>query len=86
MFQVFDKAGELECIRKLRDISSLGHIDAKLELCKYYASSKYGGISKSKAMSFIRDFVHSVPALNTQESFQRSQELTASMRFVHKYN
>ncbi|XP_045213462.1 cyclin-F-like isoform X2 [Mercenaria mercenaria] len=81
-FSVLDKAGELECIRKLRDICSLGHIDAKLELCKYYAVSKYGGICKSKAMSFIRDFVHSVPALNTQESFQRSQELTASMRYI----
>ena len=80
--QVSDKAGELECIRKLRDIANLEHLDAKLQLCKYYAVAKYGGISKEKAMSFIRDFVHSVPPLNTQDSFRRSHELTASMRLV----
>lgn len=80
VFQVLDKAGELECIRKLRDICNLDHIDAKLELCKYYAVNKFGGISRQKAMSFVRDFVHSIAAQNTQESFQRSQELTASMR------
>ncbi|KAL4239671.1 hypothetical protein ACF0H5_000477 [Mactra antiquata] len=79
---VLDKAGELECIRKLRDICCLSHIDAKLQLCKYYAVAKYGGISKTQAMSFIRDFVHSVPALNTQDSYQRSQELTVSMRYI----
>lgn len=79
---VSDKAGELECIRKLRDITSLDNIEAKLELCKYYAIGKYGGINKSKAMSFVQEFVHSVPALNTQESYQRSQGLTASMRYI----
>ena len=79
-FQISDKAGELESIRKLRDICSLGFIDAKLELSRLYAVSKFGGIPKSSAMSFIREFVHSVPALNTQECFQRSQELTSSMR------
>ena len=80
ILQITDKAGELESIRKLRDIASLEHLDAKLQLCKYYAHAKYGGISKEKAMSFIQEFVHSVPALNTQDSFKRSQELTASMR------
>ena len=75
-----DKAGELECIRKLRDITSLEYLDAKLQLCKYYAVGKYGGFSKEKAMSFIQEFVHSVPPLNTQDSFKKSQELTASMR------
>lgn len=79
---VSDKAGELECIRKLRDVTGLGHIDAKLELCKYYSQGRYGGISKSKAMMFVQEFVHSVPALNTQESYQRSQGLTASMRYI----
>lgn len=79
---VLDKASELECIRQLRDICNLGHIDSKLALCRYYAVGKYGGISQSKAMSFIRDFVQSVPALNTHESFQRSQELTPSMRYI----
>ncbi|WAQ97413.1 CCNF-like protein [Mya arenaria] len=79
---VLDKAGELEVIRKLRDICTLGQLEARLELCKYYSVAKYGGISRTKAMTFIREFVHSVPALNTQESFQRSQELTPSMRYI----
>ena len=80
--QVLDKAGELEIIRKLRDICTMDYLEAKLELCNYYAVGKYGGLSRAKAMSFIRETVHSNPALNTQESFQRSQELTPSMRYI----
>ncbi|KAH3860757.1 cyclin-F-like isoform X2 [Dreissena polymorpha] len=79
---VLDKASELELIRKLRDICALDYLDSKLELCKYYSIGKYGGVSRQKAMSFIQEFVHSVPALNTQEGFSRSQELTPSMRYI----
>jgi hypothetical protein len=41
-----ERGTELASIRQLRDLTSLGYLDAKLALCKYYARGKYGGISQ----------------------------------------
>ncbi|KAK3089144.1 hypothetical protein FSP39_001220 [Pinctada imbricata] len=77
-----DRAGRLESIRQLRDIANMGHLDAKLTLCESYSRHVYGGITGQKAAMYVRDFVQSTTPTNTQECFQTSQELTASMRYI----
>lgn len=75
-----DRAGELASIRELREITKLGHLEAKLTLCKYYACRRFGGIPPEQAAVFVRDFVQSMKPTNTHECFKTSQELTSSMR------
>lgn len=77
-----DRGTELASIRKLRDLTSLGYLDAKLALCKYYAGGKYGGISQNQAAAFVKDMVQSTVPTNTQDCFLTSRELTPSMRYI----
>ena len=77
-----ERGTELASIRQLRDITSLGYIDAKLVLCKYYAQGKFGGISQHQAAMFVKDLVQTTSPTNTQDCFLTSRELTPSMRFV----
>ncbi|XP_052068580.1 cyclin-F-like isoform X1 [Mytilus californianus] len=79
---VMDKGTELTSIRELRDLTSLGYLEAKLTLCKYYAHGKYGGISQHQAAMFVKDLVQTTSPTNTQDCFQTSQELTQSMRYI----
>lgn len=80
--KVMDRGTELASIRKLRDLTSLGYIDAKLALCKFYARGKYGGISQHQAAMFVKDMVQSTVPTNTQDCFLTSRELTPSMRYI----
>ena len=78
-----DKGGELESIRQLRDIASLGgHLDATLALCKSYAAGKYGGISYRQAAAFVREFVQSAKPTNLQDIFAWNVDITHSMRYM----
>ena len=77
-----ERGTELASIRQLRDLTSLGYLDAKLALCKYYARGKYGGISQQQAALFIKDLVQTTTPTNTQDCFLTSKELTPSMRYI----
>ncbi|KAL5018853.1 hypothetical protein ScPMuIL_004575 [Solemya velum] len=76
--KVPDRAEELELIRQLRNISRTGNLDAKLSLCRYYASGKYGGISQNQAATFV----HSLSPCNVFDCLKDNDELTPSMRHI----
>ncbi len=80
LVQVLDKAAELESMRQLRDVASMGCLNARLYLCKYYASGKYGGISHSQVAAFLKDVFQTTLPTGTHKTFQNHRDLTPSMR------
>ncbi|XP_033757266.1 cyclin-F-like isoform X2 [Pecten maximus] len=80
--RVCDRASRLESIRQLRQVAKLGHMEACLSLCKFYAKEMYCGVSSDQAAFTVRDFVHSVSPINVQSCFKTSHELTPSMRYI----
>lgn len=77
----FDLSAELQCLRELRDVASLGHLDAQLALCRCYSRHQYGGIAPQHATAFVCKFMQSLPPSDLQ-SVMRSRDLTPSMRYI----
>ncbi|KAI0214735.1 Cyclin-F [Lamellibrachia satsuma] len=77
----FDLSAELQCLRELRDVASLGHIDAQLALCRCYARHQYGGIAPHHATAFVCHFLQSLPPSDLQ-SVMKTRDLTPSMRYI----
>ncbi|OWF42166.1 cyclin-F-like isoform X2 [Mizuhopecten yessoensis] len=80
--RVCDRASRLESIRQLRQVAKLGHMEARLNLCKFYAREMYCGVSLDQAAFTVCDFIHSVSPSNIQSCFKTSNELTPSMRYI----
>ncbi|ESO84228.1 hypothetical protein LOTGIDRAFT_108005 [Lottia gigantea] len=80
--KVFDTASELNSIRELRDISSMGCLDATLTLCDFYSHGKYGGIAQSRAASFMRETFQSSTPTGTHKIFRGSNNLSQAMRYI----
>ena len=78
-----DRGHELQIIRHLRDIAMTGCREAVLELCSIYAEGRFGGIPRSQATAFVRDFVQSTKPSGIYRVFQNSdnQDITHSMRY-----
>jgi len=81
VLQSFDLSAELQCLRELRDVASLGHIDAQLALCRCYSRRQYGGIAPHHATAYVCNFMQSLPPSDLQ-AVMRSWDLTPSMRYV----
>ncbi|XP_064644343.1 cyclin-F-like [Lineus longissimus] len=77
-----DKAVELQSIRELRDVGSLGEIESQLRLCQAYVRGQFGGISSSQAASFVREFVQSSKPTNIQDIYNWNRDLTNTMRYI----
>ncbi|XP_067671880.1 cyclin-F-like [Haliotis asinina] len=80
--RVLDKAAELESMRQLRDVASMGCLNARLYLGKYYASGKYGGISRSQVAAFLKEVFQTTSPTGTHRTFQNHRDLTPSMRYI----
>ena len=92
--QQSDKAAELHSVRELRDIASLGDLDAQLALCRYYCTSQYstgkgqyasqdpcGQYSRLQAVQSVRSFIQSSTPSNAHLIFTYHPEITNTMRW-----
>eukprot|EP00118_Oscarella_pearsei_P007596 m.37788 g.37788 ORF g.37788 m.37788 type:complete len:602 (+) comp32443_c0_seq8:91-1896(+) len=79
----FDDPGSLlQCIRCLRQCALDGCLEARIELCRFYAKSYFGGISHQQAMDYIKQFALS-GRQNTARSFQLGPSgITSNMRYI----
>ncbi|XP_050393058.2 cyclin-F isoform X1 [Patella vulgata] len=77
-----DTATELTSIRELRDVTSMGCLDASLTLCDFYSRGIYGGIHRSQAAAYMKEtFQSSVPS-GTHKIFKSSTNLSQAMRYI----
>jgi len=76
-----DRATEIQALRELRDIASVGELEATLEVCRMYTKGKFGGISSNQAKLFVQDFYQQSKPSHIH-SIYRNKELTHSMRYI----
>ena len=76
---MLDRATELEYLRELRDVASMGHLESQVALCQAYASGRYGGYSCDQAATYVREFLKLSHPTNVQNMY-RDKKLTQSMR------
>jgi len=79
--QQVDRSTEIQSVRELRSIATLGNTSARLALCRLYAAGRFGGCARQQALSYVREFIQSSAVLDVGPVYS-GKELTHSMRSV----